>query len=76
MPDPLPIDAFLREITSRLAQTGALVLQAEPGAGKTTRVPPAILDALPDGTVLVAEPRRIAARLAARATWCETPGHV
>ncbi|MFT7624865.1 MAG: ATP-dependent helicase HrpB, partial [Myxococcota bacterium] len=44
---------------------GALVLTAEPGAGKTTRLPPALLDALPQGRILVVEPRRVAARLAA-----------
>lgn len=44
-----------------------LVLSAEPGAGKTTRVPPAILDAgLAGGEIVVLEPRRLAARMAAR----------
>jgi ATP-dependent helicase HrpB len=43
-----------------------VVLQAEPGAGKTTGVPPALLPDLPDGTYMVVlEPRRLAARLAA-----------
>lgn len=42
-----------------------LVIEAPPGAGKTTRVPPAVLDVVPGG-VIVLEPRRIAARLAAR----------
>jgi len=42
-----------------------LVIEAPPGAGKTTRVPPALL-ALVQGQVLVLEPRRLAARLAAR----------
>ena len=41
----LPIDAVLPEICDELAAAGALVLQAEPGAGKTTRVPAALLDA-------------------------------
>jgi ATP-dependent helicase HrpB len=41
------------------------VLEAPPGAGKTTRVPPALLDAV-QGEILVLEPRRLAARLAAR----------
>ena len=41
-----------------------LVIEAPPGAGKTTRVPPALLDR--EGEVVVLEPRRIAARLAAR----------
>lgn len=47
------------------ARTGAVTLRAPPGAGKTTRVPPALLDAVA-GQVLVLEPRRIAARAAAR----------
>ena len=41
------------------------ILQADPGAGKTTRVPPALLNTFP-GQVYVLEPRRLAARLAAR----------
>ncbi len=41
------------------------MLEAPPGAGKTTRVPWAIHEAFPDGEVIVAEPRRLAARLTA-----------
>lgn len=63
---PLPIDPFLPEIVATLDRAGALVIQAEPGAGKTTRVPRAILDAHPEAEVWVLEPRRLAARLAAR----------
>ena len=48
-----------------LKQNASLVIQAEPGAGKTTRIPAALLKAV-GGHVLVLEPRRIAARLAAR----------
>ena len=44
LPD-LPIDAVLSDIVERARSGGALVLQAPPGAGKTTRVPPALLDA-------------------------------
>lgn len=64
----LPIDSFLPTIIERLASSGNLVLQAAPGAGKTTRVPPALLHSslAGDGEVLVLEPRRLAARLAAR----------
>ena len=64
----LPIDEQLPEIAARVAGAGALVLVAEPGAGKTTRVPRALLgeDAADSGEVLVLEPRRLAARLAAR----------
>jgi len=61
----LPVDAILPEILSSLEQITNLVLEAPPGAGKTTRVPPALLD-LVKGEVVVLEPRRIAARLAAR----------
>lgn len=64
-PPPLPVDALVPEILAALKQTANLVIEAEPGAGKTTRIPPALLDAFP-GQVLVLEPRRIAARLAAR----------
>ncbi len=62
---PLPIDPFLPRIVGALAPGAALVLSAEPGAGKTTRVPRALLDA-GRGAVLVLEPRRLAVRLAAR----------
>jgi ATP-dependent helicase HrpB len=64
---PLPIDPALPEICEKLAASGALVLQAEPGAGKTTRVPPALLAAglAGPGSILVLEPRRVAARAAA-----------
>ncbi len=61
----LPIDALIPEIVRSLRQTPNLVLEATTGAGKTTRVPPALLDLVP-GEVVVLEPRRIAARLAAR----------
>jgi len=50
---------------SLLRQSPSLVIEAPPGAGKTTRVPPALLD-LVAGEVIVLEPRRIAARMAAR----------
>ena len=56
----LPIDALLPEIVRAPRN---LVIEAAPGAGKTTRVPPALLK---HGDVLVLEPRRIAARMAAR----------
>ena len=56
---------LLPEIVASLRRHPNLVLEAAPGAGKTTRVPAALLDACPGG-VLVLEPRRIAARMAAR----------
>lgn len=65
----LPIDVHLPEIVSRLKENNNLVLIASPGAGKTTRVPIAILDANILGEsatgVLMLEPRRLAARAAA-----------
>lgn len=61
----LPIDPLVPEIVAHLRTARNLVVEAPPGAGKTTRVPPALL-ALDDREVLVLEPRRLAARLAAR----------
>ena len=61
----LPIDPLIPEILQHLRREPNLVLEAPPGAGKTTRVPPALLD-LDGREVLVLEPRRLAARLAAR----------
>ncbi|MEY4578635.1 MAG: hypothetical protein RL701_3338, partial [Pseudomonadota bacterium] len=65
---PLPIDAHLPAIVAALREHSNLVLVAEPGAGKTTRVPRALLDAgfAEQGEILVLQPRRIATRLAAR----------
>ncbi|HEX7481131.1 MAG TPA: ATP-dependent helicase HrpB [Polyangiales bacterium] len=64
----LPIDGHLAGIVGQLRERSSLVLVAEPGAGKTTRLPPALLSAgfAKDGEILVLEPRRIAARMAAR----------
>jgi ATP-dependent helicase HrpB len=61
----LPVDSILPEILESLKRSPNLVIEAPPGAGKTTRVPPALLE-LVSGEVVVLEPRRIAARLAAR----------
>jgi len=61
----LPIDPLIPEIVAHLRAAENLVLEAPPGAGKTTRVPPALL-VLDEREVLVLEPRRLAARLAAR----------
>ncbi|MCB1507947.1 MAG: ATP-dependent helicase HrpB [Hyphomicrobiaceae bacterium] len=64
----LPIDPFLPEVVERLSSSPTAVLIAPPGAGKTTRVPLALLDAgwRGDGRILMLEPRRLAARAAAR----------
>jgi ATP-dependent helicase HrpB len=63
----LPIDDVLPRVVAGAREARRVVLRAEPGAGKTTRVPPALLDADVAGgrEVLVVEPRRIAARAAA-----------
>jgi ATP-dependent helicase HrpB len=64
---PLPIDVVLDELARTLADHTAAVLVAPPGAGKTTRVPLALLDAPWVGLkkIIVLEPRRIAARASA-----------
>jgi ATP-dependent helicase HrpB len=64
----LPIDTLLPEIVASLRAVPSLVIEAPPGAGKTTRVPTALMDAgLADGhEVWVLEPRRLAARMAAQ----------
>ena len=64
----LPIDAILPDLKAALERTTTVLLQAPPGAGKTTRVPAALLDApwRGDGKILMLEPRRLAARSAAR----------
>ncbi|MCB9686526.1 MAG: ATP-dependent helicase HrpB [Alphaproteobacteria bacterium] len=60
----MPIDEVLPDVL-RAARTGTFVLVAPPGAGKTTRVPPALAGQV-EGQVLLLEPRRVAARAAAR----------
>ncbi len=59
----LPIDDHLHRVHEALASHRAAVVVAAPGAGKTTRVPPALVG---DGAVLVLQPRRVAARSIAR----------
>ena len=63
----LPIESVLPQIERALAGHPALILQAPPGAGKTTRVPLALLDApwLGGKSIVMLEPRRLAARAAA-----------
>lgn len=64
---PLPIDAVLDDLSRTLEAHNAAVLVAPPGAGKTTRVPLALLDApwTKGKKIIVLEPRRIAARASA-----------
>ncbi|MCX4241242.1 ATP-dependent helicase HrpB [Paraliomyxa miuraensis] len=73
MPAALPIDALLPEVEARLRRGPNLVLQADPGAGKTTRVPPFLLERFSDDwglregmQIVVAQPRRLAVRMAAQ----------
>ena len=65
-----PIDELLPELCARLHSSGTLILQAPPGAGKTSRVPLALMGELvdgprPAGRILLIEPRRLAAKAAA-----------
>ena len=64
-----PITPLLPRILASLATHTRLVLEAPPGAGKTTQVPIALLDAawLGDRRIVVLEPRRVAARAAVAA---------
>ncbi|MCG2638752.1 ATP-dependent helicase HrpB [Bradyrhizobium sp. GCM10023182] len=64
---PLPIDAVLGDLSRTMEAHNAAVLVAPPGAGKTTRVPLALLDApwAKGKKIIVLEPRRIAARASA-----------
>ncbi|WP_313534412.1 ATP-dependent helicase HrpB, partial [Haematobacter sp.] len=61
---PLPIDAVLPALAEAVTTAGRAVLQAPPGAGKTTRVPLALLSQV-TGRIVMLEPRRLAARAAA-----------
>lgn len=60
----LPIDEFIPQLQELMEKHSTVILSASPGAGKTTRVPPAMLE-LTDKKILVLEPRRIAAVAAA-----------
>ena len=60
----LPVDDLLPRVIAELGRGQNLVIEAPPGAGKTTRVPRALLPHCA-GEVLVLEPRRLAARMAA-----------
>src|SRR6516165_7749656 len=90
---PLPIDPVLPELLAALRQHAGAVVRAPAGAGKTTRVPPAILDAglagpphptlsppggegRVRGRIVMLEPRRLAARAAARRMAAERGGRL
>ena len=60
---PLIIDAHVADVRDALERRRAVVVSASPGAGKTTRIPPALIDA---GPVILLQPRRVAARAVAR----------
>ncbi|NIM00215.1 MAG: DEAD/DEAH box helicase [Acidobacteria bacterium] len=63
MREPLPIDERIEIIRGAVEGVGCAVVIAPPGAGKTTRVPPALLDA---GPLMLLQPRRVAARALTR----------
>lgn len=63
MPSALPVDPYIPSILAGLRRHRAAVVVAAPGAGKTTRVPPALAT---EGAVLLLQPRRVAARTIAR----------
>ncbi len=63
-PIDLPIDAVLPDLVAAVQSRGQAVLMAPPGAGKTTRVPLALLPVI-SGKIIMLEPRRLAARSAA-----------
>ena len=60
---PLPVDSFVSEIKDAVDRSRSAVVTAAPGAGKTTRIPPTLLDR---GRVLLLQPRRVAARAMAK----------
>jgi ATP-dependent helicase HrpB len=59
----LPVDEYIPRIATALQRDRAAVVVAAPGAGKTTRIPPALTS---DGPVILLQPRRVAARAIAR----------
>src|SRR5260221_282851 len=67
---PLPIDSYIPEILRQIRNNKGLIVVAEPGAGKTTRVPPAIVRSgiltADHPNLVMLQPRRVAARAAAQ----------
>lgn len=78
LPQKLPVDDILPELREKLSRAEAVIVRASPGSGKTTRIPPALIR--DKGEVLVLEPRRVAAKYAARRVaqelGCELGGKV
>jgi ATP-dependent helicase HrpB len=74
----LPIDSVLPDIVQTLSVDASVVVQAPTGAGKTTRIPPALLDAGLAGSrrIIMLEPRRLAARAAAGRMTAERGGQL
>jgi len=68
LPTDLPVNDVLSELSAALEDRGSAVLVAPPGAGKTTLVPLALLESnwIGKGRIVLLEPRRLAARAAAR----------
>src|ERR1700729_1835148 len=64
LPLRLPVDELIPELVQKLSQAQSIIIQASPGTGKTTRIPPALLGNT--GEVFVLEPRRVAAKYAAQ----------
>jgi ATP-dependent helicase HrpB len=61
--EPLPVDQYIDQVQGHLASHRAVVVSAAPGAGKTTRIPPALVN---HGPVILLQPRRVAARAVTR----------
>lgn len=77
-PAALPVDAVLPRVADLLAANTPVVLEAPPGTGKTTRVPPSLIGApwLDGRRVVMLEPRRVAARAAAERMASDLGGSV
>lgn len=66
----LPVAAIAGTLNETLRDSAAVIVTAAPGAGKSTLLPLTLLQALPEGKIVVLEPRRVAARqIASRMAW-------
>ena len=66
----LPVAAIAGTLNETLRDSTAVIVTAAPGAGKSTLLPLTLLQALPEGKIVVLEPRRVAARqIASRMAW-------